>query len=253
MESNLQGSVKPRLLELAQQAQIEQQAFEDHLSDAQRAAYGSPDAWSAKDHIAHNTAWVNDATRLITAASQGETPEKSPSDVDYNPLVFAEHQQQSWEDVQSDAASANAALVDAIEACSEADLGESDRFPWREGNPLWMEAFISGFQHPGEHYAQFYIESGDRPRARAVREKHLSTARRVFGGSKMFSFMLYNTACFYVNNEQPDLAIGPLGEALAILPRLREWSKKDPDLAPLRDNPAFQALVSDSEPQATAE
>ena len=62
MDSMAPGPLKPRLLALVAQGQAEQQAFIAQLSDAERAAIGEPDAWAAKDHIAHNTAWKADVS-----------------------------------------------------------------------------------------------------------------------------------------------------------------------------------------------
>lgn len=69
--SSALAPLKPRLLALVAQGQVEQQTFISRLSDAQRATNGEPDAWAAKDHIAHNTAWKADAAREITVTRGG--------------------------------------------------------------------------------------------------------------------------------------------------------------------------------------
>src|SRR5213078_2137383 len=97
MDGKAPGPLKPRILALVAQGQAEQQAFIAQLSNAERAAVGAPDAWAAKDHIAHNAAWIADTARVISAAAHGETPEPSPDDMEFNPRVFAEQQHQSWE------------------------------------------------------------------------------------------------------------------------------------------------------------
>lgn len=48
---------KPRLIELLLQMHARQQELVRDLSDQQREASGTPEHWSAKDLIAHITAW----------------------------------------------------------------------------------------------------------------------------------------------------------------------------------------------------
>src|SRR5437867_11058288 len=95
------GPLKRRALARVAQGQARQQAFIAQLSDTERAAIGEPDAWAAKDHIAHNAAWKADAAReiaaAIVAAVRGETPETTPSITVVNPRAFAAYQHQSWD------------------------------------------------------------------------------------------------------------------------------------------------------------
>jgi hypothetical protein len=140
---------------------------------------------------------------------------------------------------------ADAALRVVLEECSEDDLTDPARFPWREGLPLWTTAFVSGYEHPAEHYAQFYLESGDVASAGTVRKEAVETARLFIGDREQFGYMIYNLGCFYANTGQPDLAIAALRESLAGVPELRGSIREDPELAALRDEPAFRALVAE--------
>jgi hypothetical protein len=237
--------LKPRVLALVAQGQAEQQAFIEKLSAAERAALGAPDAWAAKDHIAHNAAWKADAAREIATTARGETPEPTPRTTVFNPRVFTEYQHQSWDAILAGASQADEALRSALEACSEDDLSDPARFPWREGLPLWTTALVSGYEHPAEHYAQFYLESGDVALARTIREAAIETARRFIGETEEFGYMVYNLGCFYANIGRPGLAIGALRDSFASAPSLREGIRDDPELVSLRGDPAFQALVGD--------
>src|SRR5687768_5238219 len=180
MDSMAPGPLKPRLLALVAQGLVEQQAFIAQLRDAERAAIGAPEAWAAKDHIAHNSAWKFDAAREIASTARGEAYH-TPSTTVFNPRVFAEQQRRSWDAILADAEQADASLRAALEERSEADLTDPERFPWREGLPLWTTALVSGYEHPAEHYGQFYLKSGDVARASAVRQEAVDTARRFIG------------------------------------------------------------------------
>jgi tetratricopeptide (TPR) repeat protein len=246
MDSTTPGPLKPRLLALMAAGQAQQQAFIAQLGAAERAAQGAPAAWAAKDHLAHLAAWRADAARVIAATARGEIPAPSPDETEFNPRVFAAQQHQSWEAILADLAAADAALSAALEACSEADLSDPARFPWREGSPLWYKAFVSGYDHPVEHFQQFYLEAGDVARAGAVYQEAVETARRLIGETDPYGWMVYKLGCFYASIDQPDRALPLLREGLAREPRLREWMAEDSALAALHADPAFQALLAEA-------
>jgi hypothetical protein len=52
----------------------------------------------------------------------------------------------------------------------------------------------------------------------------------------------YNLACHYALIGEAEKAIDGLREALELNPRLTDWSKEDPDFAPLREDPRYMAL-----------
>lgn len=245
MDSNATEPLKPRVLALIAEGQAAQQEFIASLDEADRSEIGEADAWKAKDQLAHNTAWLEDAARIISAATRGETPDPSPDDNELNPAVFSEKQHESWDKVLSDFQNANRAFITAIEECSEEDLASRTRFAWRNGRPLWYEAYITGYEHPSEHWAQYYLDKGDVKRAQAVRQQIVDGARNLVEETDPFGFMVYNLGTFYAKTGEPEKAFSYVSEALERVPRLREWSKEDPDLASLRDNPEFQALVAD--------
>jgi hypothetical protein len=114
------------------------------------------------------------------------------------------------------------------------------------------EVYVSGYEHPIEHYGQFYLEAGDAARAQAVREAAMATARQFIGETAAYGFMVYNLGCFYVKIGRAGRSLPALGEALARVPRLRAWIRDDPERAALHAAPAFQALVADAGEGGTA-
>ncbi|MGH7536995.1 MAG: TPR end-of-group domain-containing protein [Gemmatimonadales bacterium] len=57
------------------------------------------------------------------------------------------------------------------------------------------------------------------------------------------SGMLYNAACFYCVQGERDAALTRLEKAVQLGFGLRGWIENDSDLAPLRDDPRFQAAL----------
>jgi tetratricopeptide (TPR) repeat protein len=244
MDSNTSGPLKPRLLALVAQGEADEQAFHAQLTPAQRAAAGTPAALSAKDYVVHLTAWKAQAVRLMNAAAVGETPEPLPDTDSFNAQVFAAGQERPWAEVQAEADRAGAALRGAVEACSEADLAATDRIPGRPGQPLWGRVLIAGYQHGTMHVADFYRAAGDLARAEAAHQAAVATTARLFGESEQQGFALYNLAGFYAQTGRPGPALDALRRAVALNPAFRGFAGRDPALAALHADPAFQALIA---------
>jgi len=245
MDNGSLGPLKPRLRDLAGRGHAAQQTLVAELTPAERAAIGDPEHWSAKDHIAHLTAWIVESARLLTGAGEGGTPAPTPEETAFNAAVFAAQRARAWSAVLDDAAAAHAALLTAIDRCSEADLAAPDRFAWREGRPLSTLVLGNGYQHPIEHYVAFYTAAGRVARAEAVQQAAVATIAELFGRSEAYSFAVYNLGCFYAKQGQAVAALAAVEQALALNPGLREWAGQDADLASLHEDPAFAALLKE--------
>lgn len=183
---------------------------------------------------------------MIAAAPRGETSVPRLDDTEFNPQVFAATRHQPWNTILANATAADAALRAALEACSEADLTDRVRFPWTAGSPLWYQAFVSGYDHPSEHYEQFYLEADQVERATAVREEAVGTARRLIAETDPYGWMIYKLGCFYARIGQPAQALPALRAGLAREPRLRIWMAEDAAFAELHADPAFQGLLAEA-------
>lgn len=64
--------------------------------------------------------------------------------------------------------------------------------------------------------------------------------------------MLYNCACVYSRLGEPHRAIQTLRQAITAGYANMAWLKQDPDLNALRDNPEFQALLSENAPPVSS-
>ena len=76
------------------------------------------------------------------------------------------------------------------------------------------------------------------------RERGLEWAKRAMAADPEDSGMLYNLACFYAIQGEPDESLNCLEKAVQLGFGLKGWIENDPDLTPLRSTPRFQALLA---------
>ncbi len=82
------------------------------------------------------------------------------------------------------------------------------------------------------------------------REKCMEWAERAITVEGEEPQVLYNVACVYALLNEVDRALDCLEKSVTHGWGQREWMGHDPDLAPLRDHPRFQALVKGTRAQA---
>ncbi len=236
-------ALKTRLLDVLQEAHTAAQGFVDNLTDLERAAAGTPQRWAAKDLVAHATFWIECQSQSLAAATRGENPPNLDDYEKLNQETFEARRHRSWADVNIDLNRAFEALVEKVHRLTEADLSNPDRFTWQKGRPIWIPLIGTAYLHPQAHFADFYLKRGDLQRATQIQEtvtRHMSQ----LDGATGRGMALYNLACFYAAAGKPAKALELLPEALRLDPSLVEWSKQDPDLVPLHDEPAYKALYS---------
>jgi tetratricopeptide (TPR) repeat protein len=87
---------------------------------------------------------------------------------------------------------------------------------------------------PHVSLAGIYRHLGDKAKC----QRHLAEARRLLKPDAH-----YNLACVESIAGNVDAALDHLSKALEKAPRRREWARRDPDLAFIRDHPRFRELV----------
>ncbi|MBA2288607.1 MAG: ClbS/DfsB family four-helix bundle protein [Ktedonobacteraceae bacterium] len=231
-----QAPFKPILLDLLQQAHLAQNDFLQELDAAERTAIGTPEHWSAKDHVAHMTFWRQHVVRKLIAVLHHETPPASEDFEQINAQVFEEQRQRSWSEVLSDTEQVFTALTAHIQQFTEEDLVAFNRFDWiPEGEPLYTVIVGNSYGHAQEHFAQYYLDRHDLPRATHIYETWTNKVVQAEVPEPLKGIALYNLACFYATHAQLEKASAPLQQALTLYPYLKEWSLADPDLVALRD------------------
>jgi tetratricopeptide (TPR) repeat protein len=223
-----------------QQGHLDAEAFLQELNETERTAIGTPQHWSAKDHVAHMTFWHQDLVLKLTAILQHqELPPSAQSEEELNSMVFEKHKLRPWSALHAESERVYAELITLTEQLSEEDLTTSNRFTSiTGGKPLYTAFLGSCYEHDQEHLAQYYLDRHDLPWAIQIREKCANRVIQAEVPAWVKGWFLYNLACFYAQQNQLEKAAARLQEALTLAPGLKERSKSDPDLVALRDHSA---------------
>lgn len=236
---------KDELLELLRNAYEEEQAFVVGLSDEARTALGSPEAWEAKDVIAHLAAWRTRMAQRLEAVARDEPPPRFDDQERINAQVFLENRERPWDEVLNEAADAYAGLVRRVEALSEDELTNPERFEWLGGAPLWRRITGNSFTHVLIHLSEYHVHHNSPDAGLQVHQAAVRALEPLEGFRELYGAEIYNLACTHALTGQREQAILQLHQALQLNPALTDWSREDPDLVSLHDEPGFQALFTD--------
>jgi hypothetical protein len=225
------------LLRLLDEASRDERAFVDGLDVREREATGTPDRWSARDHVVHLAYWRQRLGNRLDAEFRGEPQPELESWETMNAKLFEERRRRPWPDILADVERSNVALGACIERLTDDDLVSSGRFDWMDGRPLHDAVMGSAYEHLQLHLAQYQIERGHLAEARRIHERSVARVVDAATPPAMKGLVLYNLACFHCLHGEFVLARTNLEHALSLDPtgHLAEFARTDPDLAALRD------------------
>ena len=128
------------------------EALLSSLDEAQMLAPELGDGWSVKDVLAHIAVWEARCASWLESVARGVTPERPEvKDVDAsNARDYAAAKDAPLATVLAQSQDAHAAMVQAVEALSEADLADETRFGW----PASQMASSNSDEHYREHIEQ---------------------------------------------------------------------------------------------------
>jgi len=123
--------------------------------------------WSVKDLIAHLTYWPKSLVADVQASLQGKIPPSVANPVptdDLNARVFAENRDRPLAAILADFHAAIEQVIEMVQALSDEDLNDPNRFDWMSGDPLVQRISWETLEHFDEHLTEL----------RAWREKQSS-------------------------------------------------------------------------------
>ncbi len=234
-------SLHADLVEMLEVTRAAERAIFGLLDPAQREAPGTIGDWSAKDVLAHLTAWREvEAERLRTGwrdrpadqsqAGDGETEDEA------NARIHAERAAWSWDRVAAAASSSIDALEAGISATPAARLEESENLVAGIG--------ANGANHAIAHLSDIAAIAGPaaRPLYRAFEQQIETIVVRGRIPDRDVGVMVYNLACNAALAGRLDDARRLAADALRRRPDLLDWALEDGDLATIRaDLPALAA------------
>lgn len=130
----------------------------DGLPDEALEEPGVMEGWTIKDLLTHLTLWEAELIKLLWQAKQGQKPSSAHftnMNIDeLNARWKEEMQDRALERVMADFHSIRNQTIRRVEAFSEKDLNDSNRYPWLKNRPLWEWIAGDSFEHEAEHRQQ---------------------------------------------------------------------------------------------------
>jgi tetratricopeptide (TPR) repeat protein len=226
---------KPTLLDLLHHARLAEHAFVQALDPAERAAVGSPEHWSAKDHIAHMTFWREQLNLRLRAILRHETPVGAENYEQLNPIIFERHRLRPWPEILAESDDAYDELIALTEQLGDDDLTAFGRFDWiPAGWPLYTAYMGNCYEHAAQHLAQYYLDRHDLAQALRTYEAWVERVVQAAAPDALKGYVQYNLACYYATHAAEEQAATTVRRALTLHPPLREFARTDPDLEAVR-------------------
>lgn len=232
-------SFKVVLLDLLHQAQSNQNAFFQKLSPTELTTIGTPEYWSAKDHVAHMTFWRQRLVTRLQAMLRQEVQPTSENFEQINPIIFEEQRYRTWSDILSESDRVHASLIALTEQLTDENLTTFNRFDWlQDGAPLYTAFMGNCYEHIQQHLAQYLLDRHDLERAVETYEVWSNRVIEAEVPETLKGYMSYNLACFYATHMRLEQAAPVLQQAFTLYPATREFARTDPDLVALRPTQA---------------
>jgi len=212
-----------------------------HVDDSQPA---QPGRWTAKDNLAHLSAWRLIAAAELEAVRTGTpAPASVTEDIDGgNAKIFEATRHQRAASVLEEARRSWATLEAALEACSEEDLLKPR--VRRSQAALWQVIPGNTYFHIAEHLGYWHDERGEPDQSEAAALWAHDLADKNSPDDQQRGTADYNLGCFYAVRGRAEKAIPYLRSGIELNPSLREWAKTDSDLDSIRSRPELERLLA---------
>jgi hypothetical protein len=143
--------------ELLKALEDTREQFMDAIENLPEGALEEPGVvgeWSIKQVIDHLSRWEAEVVKLLWQARQGLRPTTLLATPDYEPINLrwaAEALNRPLERVLDDFHGTRAQTILRVEAFSDKDLTDPQRYPWAGGRPLAQWIADDSFAHEAEH------------------------------------------------------------------------------------------------------
>jgi tetratricopeptide (TPR) repeat protein len=200
--------------------------------------------WTAKDNLAHLSAWRLIAAAELEAVQTGSPAPGSVSEdtEENNAKVYEATRNQRAAAVLDQASRSWDTLAAAVEACSEEDLLKP-RIR-RPEQAAWQVIPGNTFFHIAEHLGYWNDERGQPAQSEAAALWSHDLANKNFPDERQRGTADYNLGCFYAVRGRAEMAIPYLRSGIELNPSLRGWAKTDSDLDSIRSRQELVRLLA---------
>ena len=203
---------------------------------AATAGEGEPKGWPASLIFFHLAQWRGRLRRALAEEREGRP--YGPLAVDIDALNDAELPQGAGMSLRDAAARADEEMAGLI------DLADAERpFAWGPATTVAEALIRNSYIHPRNHMAGYLKENGDEAGAHRLLEEAATELRRAGAPPLSLGAALYNLAAVRVAQGRTEEALDLLDEAVALRPDLAAAAAADADLATLKGNARFDALL----------
>ncbi|MFA5308629.1 MAG: ClbS/DfsB family four-helix bundle protein [Dehalococcoidales bacterium] len=127
------------------------------LTEAEMTARDKPGAWSAKDIMAHITAWEQSLLGWYRAGLKGikqQMPDwQTPGLIDgLNREIFARNRDRTLAEVQKDFLASYREILKMVEEVPEGDMFTPGKFDWTDKDTLAQYIVVNSSRHYTEHF-----------------------------------------------------------------------------------------------------
>jgi hypothetical protein len=198
------------------------------IDPSERDAPGADGGWSAKDILAHLSAWRQRQAERLAGRHEGrEDPPAPDIPIDeLNAQIQAERAGWTWDQVVADAELTAEALIAEASAAGNDALTD----PKTVGSIM-----VDGPEHDLGHLARVAAGTGLESRVAELAETTRAIIDRGGWPSRAAAIARYNLACFHALNGDLDVARSLLRQALPEEEELRTLAPRDADLTVLWD------------------
>lgn len=191
--------------------------------------------WSAKDTLAHLSAWRQQQTDRLAALREGrEEPQLPASEIDdINAILRERRADWSWDRVAADAESTADGFVAELAAAGDETITDPKVLGLIMGD---------GPEHDLGHLVALAATDDLRTRVLGLADTTRALVDRGGWPARAAAYARYNLACFHALGGRLDVARSLLRQALPDQEELRAQAPTDDDLIALRDEiPALAA------------
>jgi hypothetical protein len=154
---------KQELIEALEEGREDFLELLEDISDEEMLESGVAGEWSIKDILSHLSRWEAELVKLLWQAINGQEPASElTASLQAGAALFDDVNRRWWEadkerplpQILSDFDAVRSQTIRRVQAFSNKDLTDPQRYLWLEGRPLWEWIEGDSYGHEAEHAGQ---------------------------------------------------------------------------------------------------